>query len=113
MRLYLLEKAIILGCVALFSSALNAEEYTIGQKNKTFVKDDKLIEEITVNVGDEIRFENMDPWFHNVFSLSDIKSFDLGSYPKGESKSVKFDKAGTVEIECAIHPSMFLKVQVK
>jgi len=99
--------------LAFVSLSINAAEYTIGQLEKQFVKDGTLIEKMTVNVGDVIHFKNQDPWFHNVFSLSDIKTFDLGSYPKGESKAVTFDKAGMVEVECAIHPSMFLEVEVK
>jgi len=97
----------------LFSSALNAAEITVEQKDKQFVKDGKLVEKLVINVGDKIHFKNQDPWFHNVFSLSDISTFDLGSYPKGESKSVVFDKAGASEVECAIHPQMFLEIEVK
>jgi len=63
-------------------------------------------------VGDSINFRNEDPYFHNVFSLSDAKTFDLGSYPQGQSKKVTFDKPGTVEVECAIHPNMKLVVEV-
>jgi len=99
--------------LALVSLSINAAEHTIGQLEKQFVKDGALIEKMSISVGDVIHFKNEDPWFHNVFSLSDIKTFDLGSYPKGESKAVTFDKAGMVEVECAIHPSMFLEVEVK
>ena len=63
-------------------------------------------------MGDSINFRNEDPYFHNVFSLSDAKTFDLGSYPQGQSKKVTFDKPGTVEVECAIHPNMKLVVEV-
>jgi plastocyanin len=45
--------------------------------------------------------------------LSDAKLFDLGSYPQGQSKPVTFDKPGTVEVECAIHPQMKITVEVK
>jgi plastocyanin len=48
-----------------------------------------------------------------VFSLSDPKTFDLGSYPQGQSKAVTFDKPGTVEIECSIHPEMQMVVEVE
>ena len=58
-----------------------------------------------------ISFKNEDPFVHNIFSLSDTKTFDLGSYPQGQAKSVTFDKPGAaVEIECAIHPDMKLTV---
>ena len=99
--------------LVLFSSAINAAEFTVEQKDKQFVKDGKLIEKMTISVGDKIHFKNQDPWFHNVFSLSDISTFDLGSYPKGESKEVTFEKAGVSEVECAIHPQMFLEIEVK
>jgi len=90
-----------------------AKDITIGQKNKTFVLNDKGVEAISVNSGDTVHFMNNDPWFHNIFSLTQAKTFDLGSYPQGESRPVTFDVKGTYEIECAIHPNMFLEVTVK
>ena len=92
---------------------VQAKDITIDQQNKTFLLNDEKVEAITVNQGDTIHFMNKDPWFHNIFSLSDLKTFDLGSYPKGVSRPVIFDKKVTVEIECAIHPNMFLEVTVK
>jgi len=83
------------------------------QQNKSFVFNGKKIEAIEVHLGDKLIFENADPFFHNIFSLSDLKSFDLGSYESGKSKSVVFDKKGKVEVECAIHPQMFLEVTVQ
>jgi plastocyanin len=47
-----------------------------------------------------------------VFSASPVKSFDLGSYPQGQSRKVTFEQEGSVEVECAIHPDMKLKVEV-
>ena len=90
-----------------------AKDITIGQKNKTFIFDNKSVEAITISQGDTIHFENNDPWFHNIFSLSETKTFDLGSYPQGESRPVTFDTRGTFEVECAIHPNMFLEVIVE
>ena len=85
-----------------------AETFEVGQKDKQFTKSS-----ITVKVGDTVSFKNDDPFFHNVFSLSDAALFDLGSYPQGESKSVTFEEAGTVDVECAIHPSMQMKIIVE
>ena len=68
---------------------------------------------MTVKVGDTVTFTNDDTMFHNVFSLSDAKSFDLGMFATGHSKNVVFDKAGTVEVECAIHPMMKMTIEVK
>jgi len=90
-----------------------AKDFTVDQQNKTFMLNNAKVKTITINRGDTIHFMNKDPWFHNIFSLSDLKTFDLGSYPQGESRPVIFDNEGTVEIECAIHPNMLLEVIVK
>jgi plastocyanin len=97
----------------LFSQMAAAETLVVEQKNKSFVMKGSQIEQLLIKVGDTIRFQNQDPFFHNIFSLSDLKTFDLGSFPKGEYKPVTFDKPGMVEIECAIHPQMYLEVTVK
>ena len=106
--------SIVVVCIlVVFSGSALAKVHTIMQKNKSFVMGAKTVEAIQVTKGDTIKFENADPFFHNIFSLSDLKSFDLGSYEKGKSKSVVFKKVGKVEVECAIHPQMFLEVTVK
>jgi len=84
-----------------------AQEFTVQQKNKAFSENT-----LNVKVGDVVHFKNDDPFFHNVFSLSDTQFFDLGSYPQGESKPVKFEAPGTVEVECAIHPDMKMTIEV-
>lgn len=96
-----------------FCQLAAAKEYTIKQQDKSFVSDTGKIDAIEIVLGDSIKFENADPFFHNIFSLSDLKTFDLGSYKQGSSKSVVFDKTGDIDVECAIHPQMYLKVQVK
>ncbi len=95
--------------VIIFSLSLgaNAASLMVEQKDKAFSKST-----LNVKVGDKIEFKNLDPFNHNIFSLSDTQLFDLGSYPKGESRTVTFEKAGTVDIECAIHPAMKLTVEV-
>ncbi len=59
-----------------------------------------------------VAFPNEDSEFHNVFSYSKAKRFDLGRYPKGESKSVIFDHPGIVKIYCEVHPWMRAAVLV-
>ena len=61
---------------------------------------------MAVPVGSTIAFPNFDPIFHNVFSLSKTKPFDLGMYKNGESREVKVDKAGIVRLGCNLHASM-------
>ena len=59
-----------------------------------------------VRRGTSVAFPNEDPIFHQVFSYSKSKRFDLGRYAPGQSKSVKFDKAGLVKVRCDIHEHM-------
>lgn len=56
--------------------------------------------------GATVDFLNDDNIFHNVFSLSQTKTFDLGIYPEGTSKLVSFSEPGLVKIHCNIHPRM-------
>jgi len=71
------------------------------QKNKQF--DPHLL---VVPVGAVVDFPNLDPYFHNVFSLFDGKRFDLGLYEAGSSRSVTFSRAGVSHVFCNIHPEM-------
>jgi len=93
---------------SLISGNVIAETIEVGQKDKQFTK-----KSIEIKVGDTVKFLNQDDFFHNVFSLSDTKFFDLGSFPKGEFKEVVFDTPGTVEVECAIHSEMKMTIEVK
>ena len=56
--------------------------------------------------GTTVDFPNDDPLFHNVFSLSHAKSFDLGRYPRGASRALTFDRTGIVQVFCHIHSDM-------
>jgi len=61
---------------------------------------------LVVPVGTTVSFPNGDPFFHNVFSYSATARFDLGRYPRGESKEVTFDKPGIVKVYCEVHEFM-------
>lgn len=61
---------------------------------------------LVIPVGTAVEFPNGDPFFHNVFSYSSTKRFDLGRYPRGESRTVVFDKPGVVKVYCEIHQWM-------
>ena len=65
-----------------------------------------------VPVGATVDFPNGDLVYHNVFSYSKPKKFDLGYYGKGKSKSVTFDKPGIVQVFCDIHSTMSAYVLV-
>ena len=61
---------------------------------------------LTILKGTTVEFPNGDPIFHNVFSLSRASSFDLGRYPQGASRSVRFEEPGVVKVFCHIHSDM-------
>jgi plastocyanin len=67
---------------------------------------------VIVPVGSTVSFPNMDPIFHNIYSLSKPKPFDLGNYDKGQRRNVTFPKPGVVEIYCHLHPNMQATVVV-
>ncbi len=77
------------------------EDYTILQKNRTFIP-----HLLVIPVGSVVRFPNADPFYHNVFSLFEGKRFDLGLYEAGSQKSVVFSREGVSYIFCNIHPEM-------
>lgn len=67
---------------------------------------------VVVPIGSTVHFPNFDPIFHNVFSLSRAQKFDLGFYPKDHTRSVKFQRAGIVQVYCHIHARMYAAIVV-
>jgi plastocyanin len=100
-------QAVAATALLVLATAAGAAEHVIVQKGKAF-----SAPKIAAKLGDTVKFVNEDPFSHNVFSLSDAKSFDLGSYGQGGAKSITLDKPGTVEVECAVHPDMKLTIEV-
>ena len=80
---------------------LSGAKVVMDQRNLTFVP-----HVLPVLVGTAVLFPNNDNVNHNVFSLSRTKQFNLGSYPRGESKTVVFDQPGIVELRCDVHADM-------
>lgn len=75
--------------------------FKIDQQNKRFQP-----HLLVVPVGSAVAFPNLDPVFHNVFSLFDGKRFDLGLYEAGTTRGVTFTRAGVCYVFCNIHPEM-------
>jgi plastocyanin len=71
------------------------------QRNETFVP-----HVLAIVAGSWVDFPNDDQTYHNVFSLSKARPFNLGRYAVGSSKSVRFDRAGIVRVFCDIHSHM-------
>jgi plastocyanin len=71
------------------------------QRNETFVP-----HLLAITTGTTVAFPNSDRIYHNVFSLSKTRTFDLGRYAVGRSKSIRFDRPGIVRVFCDIHSHM-------
>jgi plastocyanin len=70
-------------------------------------RDERFVPHVlAIPVGSTVEFPNNDRTFHNVFSLSDIRTFDLGRYAAPHSKTVRFDRPGIVRVFCDIHSHM-------
>jgi plastocyanin len=82
-------------------AARQSEIVKMEQENRRFVPDT-----VIVPAGGKVTFPNLDPIFHNVFSLSKPKTFDLGNYPKGDTRTVTFPEPGIVYVNCHLHPNM-------
>ena len=63
---------------------------------------------LPIQVGTAVKFPNADDFYHNVFSYSKPKRFDLGRYRKDDRPApvVIFDKPGVVKLYCEIHQHM-------
>jgi plastocyanin len=90
-----------------FPRRSEAFEPTIRQVNETFVP-----QVLAIQTGETVHFPNGDPFFHNVFSLSGARSFDLGRYPKNQVRSVRFDRPGIIKVFCHIHSHMNAVIRV-
>jgi len=97
--------------VVVWLAPLDSEQRVRGASEKTryrLIQRNKHFEPglLVVPVGSVVDFPNLDPWFHNVFSLYRGKRFDLGLYQAGAQRSVKFDRPGPSYLFCNIHPEM-------
>jgi hypothetical protein len=77
------------------------------QKNKQFTS-----RVLVITQGEVVEFPNQDPVFHNVWSRSRAKIFDLGLYRHPETKPVQFLKPGIVTVFCNIHANMIASILV-
>jgi plastocyanin len=87
--------------VSLRRASLPMKDVT--QKDLTFIP-----AILPIQVGTTVEFPNLDDTYHNIFSYSPAKRFDLGRYRPEERPipSVVFDKPGLVTLRCDIHEHM-------
>ncbi len=105
----LAEKAVVY-----IESMSNDSTYTVPEVNPKLLQSQMMFHPLVlpVIVGTTVDFPNNDNLYHNVFSYSQPKEFDLGRYPQGRSKSVTFDKEGVTKIYCDIHTYMYATILV-
>ncbi|OGQ79834.1 MAG: hypothetical protein A3F90_20560 [Deltaproteobacteria bacterium RIFCSPLOWO2_12_FULL_60_19] len=87
---------------------LQTKKAVMDQRDMTFIP-----RVLAVPVGGTVDFLNSDRTFHNVFSTSEPKRFDLGLYSPGRSRSVTFETPGVVRVLCHVHPQMEAFIVVK
>lgn len=85
----------------------HAADHVVNQKAKQF-----SVAALNAKVGDNVTFKNDDDVSHNIFSLSDAQTFDLGTYGNGQTRALKLEAPGVVEVECAVHPNMKMQITV-
>ena len=88
-------------------AASPAARFVINQQNMQFVP-----YVLVIPVGSTVEFGNLDPYRHHVYSFSPAKKFELKLFGQGETRPVRFDRAGLVSIGCNIHDSMQAFIQV-
>ncbi|HMG24662.1 MAG TPA: hypothetical protein VK607_25170 [Kofleriaceae bacterium] len=101
-----------LGTVMLFPTAGGGKKRT--PKQRIVEQRDKQFSPhvLAVPPGSTVAFPNFDGVFHNVFSLSPTKKFDVGLYKDGDTRELKFEKPGIVRLACNIHANMAAYVLV-
>ncbi|MBI2264554.1 MAG: hypothetical protein HYU64_05220 [Armatimonadetes bacterium] len=88
--------------VAGYATAPPAQTVKLVQRGRSFEP-----EILPVVRGQVVEFPNLDEIYHNVFSISRARNFDLGLYKKWDPpRKVKFDNLGLVQVYCNIHPEM-------
>lgn len=79
----------------------------LDQKNQSFQPS-----MLAVRQNEFVRIHNSDPIYHNVFSLSSTKRFDVGRRPQSEFLDVQFNHQGKIDVFCDIHSNMHAIIYV-
>ena len=100
--------ALFLAALAALAGLALAEEFRVVQRNQEF-----SVRDLQVRVGDRVTFTNGDNVTHNLYSETKGMEFEIELQPPGRSDTITFARPGTVEVRCAIHSAMKLRVDVK
>jgi plastocyanin len=94
--------------VVIWLRPLDVDDVPLAPKRVRMVQKNKRFDPhvLTVETGAIVDFPNFDPIFHNAFSNFSGQLFDIGLYPPGSSRSIRFERPGVVRVFCNIHPTM-------
>jgi plastocyanin len=95
------------GAAPIDISAQNHSHVKMLQKGKAFIP-----HVLAVTVGTTVDFPNLDPIFHDAFSVYDGQLFNIGLYPPGSSRGIRFTRPGFVRVFCNIHSTMSAVIAV-
>jgi plastocyanin len=102
------------GVVISLKALAGVSTTTVQAKKAMILQKDKMFSPhvLAIPVGSRVDFPNADPIFHNAFSSYNGQIFDVGLYPPGTSRSVRFAREGVVRVFCNIHSSMSAMIVV-
>ena len=98
---------IAIAMLVAWSGTAVAAEHVVSLKDHKF-----SVSKLPARLGDTVTFRNDDPVPHSLFSLSKDRSFDLGSFAKGEARKIFLTKEGRIDVECANHSKMKMVIEV-
>ncbi len=94
--------------VAAAPGAAGAGEHQVSQKGKQFQPG-----ELRIRAGDRVVFRNDDEVTHNVFSKTPGAEFNVKLQAPGTESPVVLERPGVVDVRCAVHPAMKLRIVVE
>jgi plastocyanin len=94
--------------VVVYATPVNAPPPAVPTKHAVMLQKGKMFipHVLPIVQGTTVDFPNADPIFHNAFSSFNGQIFDVGLYPPGTSRAVRFSRPGVVRVFCNIHPTM-------
>jgi len=107
-RLSWLATALVVASGASLAAWATATVHEVHQYGRAF-----LLVRLDIARGDVTRFINDDPFLHQMYVSSNKFSFDSDEQQPGQSIDVTWPVAGTFTVQCHIHPTMHLTVNVK
>ncbi len=85
-----------------------ADEYVISQKKRKFTPS-----VLVAKIGDKVTYLNDDRFAHNLFSETPGHEFDVRKQMPGDRHTITLDRKGVIEVRCAIHSRMRMKITVE